>query len=270
MDIRLYRFPYLASLLAPTTAPASSSRFQAPTRQGTPIGRSMDGSLADTSGSVDVEPREVDALLAELAQMSGRWELYRRLLYARLTELDDDEADASPPSEPESALDSPTPLPAAKLPPVEAPLADPELPLIEQSTVAQSLRQHLKVSYLPMELWYLRTSIEKAHQIDEIDSTGRPVVSSALDDAFYVLKKVLSRLVSVASASIIADASKEIATIIERDYAGGLRKRIEQALVGVNAAPTTQAPLQLVGGRAREDERERKERDARDTLIVRQ
>ena len=31
-----------------------------------------------------IDPREVDALLAELSMMSGRWELLRRFLYGRL------------------------------------------------------------------------------------------------------------------------------------------------------------------------------------------
>lgn len=30
------------------------------------------------------DPREIDTLLAEMVQISGRWELYRKFLYLRL------------------------------------------------------------------------------------------------------------------------------------------------------------------------------------------
>ena len=76
MDIRLYRFPFLSSLLAPNS---TAARIHPGSR-----GSISDISAVDGSSSADIEPREVDAVLAELAQMSGRWELYRRFLYARL------------------------------------------------------------------------------------------------------------------------------------------------------------------------------------------
>lgn len=34
-----------------------------------------------------VDPREIDGLLTELAQISARWELYRRFLYSRLSSV---------------------------------------------------------------------------------------------------------------------------------------------------------------------------------------
>lgn len=76
MDIRLYRFPFLSSLLTPNS---SAARTQLGSRGSIP-----DASAVDGSASADIDPREIDAVLAELAQMSGRWELYRRFLYARL------------------------------------------------------------------------------------------------------------------------------------------------------------------------------------------
>ena len=82
-----------------------------------------------------------------------------------------------------------------------------------------------------------------------------------------MLKKVLGRLISAASAPILTDAMREVAQILDRDFAGGLRRRIESALTGLNAPSTTSLPLQ-VGPRARDDERDRRERDARTTLIV--
>ena len=83
-----------------------------------------------------------------------------------------------------------------------------------------------------------------------------------------MLKKVLGRLISAASASILTDAMREVAQILDRDFAGGLRRRIESALTGLNAPSSSSLPLQ-VGPRARDDDRDRRERDARTTLIVR-
>lgn len=43
-----------------------------------------DGTIGGVSEEEKIDPREVDALLAELSMMSGRWELLRRFLYGRL------------------------------------------------------------------------------------------------------------------------------------------------------------------------------------------
>jgi conserved oligomeric Golgi complex subunit 4 len=120
-----------------------------------------------------------------------------------------------------------------------------------------------------MELWYLRISIEKAHQIDEFDNTSKPLVSSVLDDTFYIIKKVILRLISSASSSTLQGSLTEIHQIMERDYVGGLRRKIEMSLSSI-AGQVSTGPVPVLGSRSREDERDRKEKEVKTSLVVRE
>jgi hypothetical protein len=159
-EVKESRFTFLSSLAAPSSAvsyqprrayAASSSRSQ----------NRIDALGASDEDSVD--PREIDGLLSEMAQMSGRWQLYRRFLYGRLTNPDDDEDDSS-----RSSSDSPllTPTAAPTVAPESVPSppdgqSAPEIDFVEQSTFGQALSEKLHSVYEPLELWFLRTSIEK-------------------------------------------------------------------------------------------------------------
>lgn len=102
-----------------------------------------------------------------------------------------------------------------------------------------------------MEHWYLRISIEKAHFLDEPDLTAQPIVSSVLDDTFFLLKKIVGRVVGTGNVQVLVNMSKIIRLIMERDFAQVLRKRMDSVftLLGSNQ------------GRA--DEKEKREKEAR-------
>lgn len=85
-ETQRYRYPHLAALAAlPQTAqPAGVAALKRPyqqlSRQGTQT------TLAPAAAEEEaVDPRDIDALLTELSQISGRWQLYRRFLYGRLS-----------------------------------------------------------------------------------------------------------------------------------------------------------------------------------------
>jgi hypothetical protein len=86
-ETQRYRYPFLTSLNAPpqTTQAAGVAALKRPyqqlSRQATLGGNNAQQTQADEE---TVDPREIDALLSELSQMSGRWELYRRFMYNRL------------------------------------------------------------------------------------------------------------------------------------------------------------------------------------------
>lgn len=84
-ETQRYRYPHLAALAAPpqTAQPAGVAALKRPyqqlSRQGT------QSNLAPIAAEEEaVDPRDIDALLTELSQISGRWQLYRRFLYGRL------------------------------------------------------------------------------------------------------------------------------------------------------------------------------------------
>ncbi|KAL8286854.1 hypothetical protein RQP46_003860 [Phenoliferia psychrophenolica] len=209
------------------------------------------------------DPREVDALLAELALMSGRWQLLRRFLYGRLKEDDESATDAAT----ETPDDDPPPSAKTPITPVTAvpelapsPPPEDDLAMVEESLLGKALDEELENVYQPLETWYLRSSIEKAHQMDELDHLSQPTLSSSLDDTFYILKKTLYRLLSTSSIATLVSMTKEVRTIMERDVADVWRVRMDSAFKEVGTGGGT--------GRAREEEKDRREKDAKATFIA--
>jgi hypothetical protein len=88
----------------------------------------------------------------------------------------------------------------------------------------------MRRTYVPLELWYLKASLEKAHQLDEADIEARPAVTSVLDDAFYLIKTTLGRVCSTTHAPSVVAVTRELRAIVERDIADVLRRRLEAAL----------------------------------------
>jgi hypothetical protein len=163
-EVKASRFMFLNSLSAPSSAVSYQPR-RAYTTSTTRNQSRIDALGASDEDSVD--PREIDGLLSEMAQMSGRWQLYRRFLYSRLSNADED--DLSSQASTDSPLITSKALPAnglqsttldENLPaPVDQPT--PELDFVETSGFGQALSEKLLSVYEPLELWYLRTSIEK-------------------------------------------------------------------------------------------------------------
>jgi hypothetical protein len=113
------------------------------------------------------------------------------------------------------------------------------LALIEQSSFRANLQRELLTVYEPLELWYLRSSIEKAHQLDEPDLYNKPYLSSSLDDAFFILKKVLQRLVATSSVATHKRMCNEIRTIMEKDFGDILKKKMDGVWAGITSTALT-------------------------------
>ncbi|GAA6000376.1 hypothetical protein JCM10207_007985 [Rhodosporidiobolus poonsookiae] len=229
----------------------------------------FDGAVQQPEG--DIDPRETDAILTELTMMSGRWELLRRFLYGTLK---DDEPDTPPAVTAAPATLDPDATPRL---PDEPPADEADLALVEESELGKAIAKQLREVYIPLELWYLRSAVERAHQMDEPDLTSSPFLSSSLDDIFYIVKKTLHRVVSTAHVENLAALNKELRAVLERDVAEIWRGRMEQAFKDLAAGSAASSGLAGVGGmggmaamggRAREEERERKEKEARNTYII--
>ncbi|GMK54850.1 hypothetical protein CspeluHIS016_0114360 [Cutaneotrichosporon spelunceum] len=143
------------------------------------------------------DPRDVDRVLGELVALSGRWALFRRFVHSRL-------------SEPDEVAD------------------DTDLDVVEQSGSQRAIENMLRTYYEPLELWYLRSSVEKAHRLDLPDTTTKPHLSSILDDTFYLIKVVLNRVLSSGSLPALRALRERISTVLEKDYAAILTKKAER------------------------------------------
>ncbi|GAA5869453.1 hypothetical protein JCM16303_000476 [Sporobolomyces ruberrimus] len=240
-------------------------------------------SVAQQMDVNQIDPKETDAVLTELNMMSGRWQLLRRFLYASL--LDDDES--TPAKKPTNPT---TKLPGNNLDPDATPQLPSkaavdatedkgsELELVEESSLGKAISRQLKDVYIPLELWYLRSAIERAHQMDELDLISTPTLSSSLDDIFYILKKTLYRLLSTGSITAVNLLTRELRGVLDENVAEVWRSRMETALKDLQAGQQGSGMAigvgamggmaSMGGGRAREEEKERREKEARAIFIV--
>ncbi|GAA5858483.1 hypothetical protein JCM8547_007326 [Rhodosporidiobolus lusitaniae] len=259
-EVREYRFAGAGSLKKPQqqgkSPLLSQGAFDSPA-----VGQPEEGGI---------DPRETDAILTELTMMSGRWELLRRFLYATLK---DDEPE-TPPVAPKKVLDE---IDGGAAAPEEPPADEADLAIVEDSELGKAIGKHLREVYIPLELWYLRSAVERAHQNDGPDFSTTPFLSSSLDDIFYVYKKTLHRVVNTARADNLVAANKELRAVLDRDVADVWRQRMEAAFKDLAAGASTASGLvgvgamggmAAMGGRAREEGRERKEKEARNTYII--
>ncbi|KAK0197415.1 COG4 transport protein-domain-containing protein [Armillaria mellea] len=145
-----------------------------------------------------IDPREIDKVLVEAASMAGRWNLFRKFLGESMTE------DSSSESIEET----------------------PKLSL--ESTKSHRLFEDLLTTYyIPMEMWYTRTIIDKAHRLSSPDLTQSPVVTTTPDDVFYILKIVLLRLISTGSYTAVERTLQQLREVMERDYSGVIKKKLD-------------------------------------------
>lgn len=154
---------------------------------GSPMVQQQGGLEAPAAASEgDLDPREVDGILTELTMMSGRWELLRRFLYGSLKvrplfppfvlarasrpdsrhpqdEPDSPPAIAGPPSNSDATATLDAPAAPAKLSDAPAPADEADLAVVEESELGKVLTKQLREAYMPLEVWYLRTAIERVH-----------------------------------------------------------------------------------------------------------
>ncbi|KAG0655450.1 hypothetical protein C6P46_000992, partial [Rhodotorula mucilaginosa] len=216
---------------------------------------------AATQDEGEISPRETDAVLSELTMMSGRWQLLRRFLYSSLQSEEPPATTTAQPNGDEAADPE-----------------EPQLAVAEESALGKAIAKQLNEAYLPLEVWYLRSAIERAHLVDEPDLASSPNVSSSLDDIFFIVKKVLHRVVSTANVANLLIFNKELRIVLDQDVAEIWRARIEGAFKDLAAIASSQNSMAIgvggisgvaaIAGRGREEERERREKEARTTFIV--
>lgn len=126
--------------------------------------------------------------------------------------------------------------------------------MVEQSGSQRAIENLLKTYYEPLELWYLRSSVEKAHRLDSPEILSKPHLSSILDDTFYLIKVVLQRVLSSGSLTSLRSMRQKIVTVLEKDYAAVLTKKMESVYAASGAYDRA--------------EKERREKDQKATYIV--
>ncbi|CAO1615642.1 unnamed protein product [Sympodiomycopsis kandeliae] len=265
-EARVYNFTFLANLGnsatnsdgKPSSAKPSATSFKygLPGRPSTPSGINRSGTPSNAQNQPE-EPqppdgREIDRLLGELATMAARWATYRRFLRGRLENTDEDQTPTdhrqrSPGDGMEegeikdfrrSSLDGSTrpSLNSLLTAPEEAAEPITAEKILEGSKLGQKMNNLLLEVYSPLEAWYLRSSIEKAHKIDKPDHNIYPWTSSVLDDSFFLLRAALSRLLSTSHIPTLNNTLKAIRNIADEDYIQVLVRRMEMTWRNVGGA----------------------------------
>ena len=115
------------------------------------------------------------------------------------------------------------------------------------NTASQKLfDQLISTYYIPMEVWYTRTIMDKvgfdfsfvdassnccpsqAHRLSSPNLSQSPVTTTTPDDVFYILKAVLSRLVTTGSPAAIEKTALQLRDAIDRDYVGVIKHKLDE------------------------------------------
>ncbi|SPO28923.1 related to conserved oligomeric Golgi complex component 4 [Ustilago trichophora] len=260
-EVQAYRFGG-AGIASKTQQSTFKASFGVPGRTASPAAGSTANSSFDEPSGPD--GREVDRILTELAAMSSRWGLYRRFLQSRLApDQDDAEATKGRTLEGERAAQADEPLKDFRRTsidrrssisssvnaalPNEAVADEDALPTTpvdhaSESKLGQEVLESMKTIYIPLETWYLRNSLEKAFRIDQPDTTSRPYTSSILDDAFYVIRTVLARILSTSSLPTLNEMVRVVKTAVEEEYIEVIVRKMETLWRSISGSMTVDGP----------------------------
>lgn len=67
----------------------------------------------------------------------------------------------------------------------------------------------------------------QAHRLSNPDPTLSPVTTTTPDDVFYILKIILSRLLSTGSVNGVDRTLERLWEVMDRDYAGVIKKKLD-------------------------------------------
>ena len=126
-------------------------------------------------------------------------------------------------------------------------LAPPKIPeefqIIESSQSRELFQTLLETYYIPLEVWYTRSIIDKvisqftwqlcgsnlrqAHRLSSPDLSQPQVTTTTPDDVFYFLKVILTRMLSTGSTVTVEKTSEFLQGIMDKDYSSIIKKKLD-------------------------------------------
>ena len=99
--------------------------------------------------------------------------------------------------------------------------------LIKSSEMQARTKEIMSIHYLEFESFFITNSVNKALELDSFDQSGDELISSAVEDCFYIMKNVVSRAFSTYDVDTICVILNLISKVLEEDYLKqGLKKKI--------------------------------------------
>ncbi|KAJ3007684.1 Golgi transport complex subunit 4 [Thoreauomyces humboldtii] len=163
-----------------------------------------------------VEPKEIDAILSELASISQKAQIFDRFLHIRA----EAEAAKVQAAGPPRGSDWATSL-------------DGDGDGLVKVSKLDELTQQLMGDYVTMEEYFIRRSVEKAMSIDSSDPSD--MTSTCVEDVFYILKTCTRRALATADSNCISAIVNGIGRILELDYINVFQNRLSSVFAGVDA-----------------------------------
>ncbi|KAH9857731.1 COG4-domain-containing protein [Lenzites betulinus] len=192
--------------------------------------------VVDSADEELVDHREIDKILSEAAGMGGRWGLFRKFMHDRLKEEDGSEDDYEDDSRTHAEISKPPSAPSD----VDAlGTIPPGFQVVEDSGSHKTVEKMLTTYYTPLEVWYARSVIDKAHRLSTQDMSLTPISTTTPDDAFYILKSVLTRVVSTASVSTVERTTEQLRDVMDKDYARVIKQKLDNVYKGGSGGPGT-------------------------------
>ncbi|KAJ3319595.1 Golgi transport complex subunit 4 [Blyttiomyces sp. JEL0837] len=155
--------------------------------------------------TVQVEPKEVDAVITEIALISQRTQLFQRFLTFR-SELELQKIAAEDPNKKLSSIEE---------------LAGIEIN--KNSLLVQRVRE-LTSNFITLNEFFMRRSIDRAMKIDEYEAGN--LTSSCVDDVFYILKTCISRGLSTSDPLTVCSLLESVGRILDLDYMSVFQKKL--------------------------------------------
>ncbi|CAB4036945.1 Conserved oligomeric Golgi complex subunit 4, partial, partial [Paramuricea clavata] len=137
----------------------------------------ISSSKSSTANLERIDPRTLDVLLGEIVLMNSRTELYFRFLKNQVVADMEVLPDENKPEDMQKFLEK----------------------LITDSGLSRKM-QEIIGSYIIMEEFYMRETVNKAINFDTFEGDDdEAVTSSMVDDVFFIIKKSLRRVITSAS-----------------------------------------------------------------------
>lgn len=181
----------------------------------TPIRSSPNPSLSnqndasDSSNNSLVDPRQLDANLYELSLISQHTVLFNGFMNERAN----DEMDVLASDEQALVLKG-----------KEGRFYGTN-GLLLSSGLTKRVKE-LMNSYLVIDEYLLKKSINKAIQLDDFDASAQHVSSTCVDDVFFILKTILKRTLSASDPDIISSTVRNLLKALESQYLAHFQTRM--------------------------------------------
>ncbi|XP_019361370.1 PREDICTED: conserved oligomeric Golgi complex subunit 4 isoform X2 [Gavialis gangeticus] len=156
----------------------------------------VQNSMMRSSVTEKIEPRELDPILTEVTLMNARSELYLRFIKRRIIsdfEVGDSMASEEVKQEHQKYLDK----------------------LLNNCLLSRTM-QELIGYYITMEEYFMRETVNKAVAMDTYEK-GQ-LISSMVDDVFYIVKKCIGRALSSSSIDCLCAMINHSTTELESNF----------------------------------------------------